>query len=91
MANTHAENLVNLWLRNSIGGKEDFDIMVIGFLETVKENISVREVLNQAKERAHEAASNYPEDIALQLSHKAFDTSLEYLCQHYQQKAMEIL
>jgi hypothetical protein len=86
MVNTHAENLVNLWLRNSIGGREDFDAMVIGFLETVKENISVGDILDQARVKAREEASNYPDDIALQLSYKAFDSSLDYLRQHYPEK-----
>lgn len=56
MNNVHAENLVDIWMCNSVGGKEDFDVMVTRFLETLDKTVSVIEVVNDAKTRALEEA-----------------------------------
>lgn len=83
MDNVHADQLVDLWAHNAIGAKEDFDVMVIDFLETLKDDVSIYEVLSEAKNRAQERVSAHAEDIALQLSHKAFRNSLEYQLQFW--------
>lgn len=86
MANIQAENLVNLWMKNAIGAKEDFDVMVIEFLETLKDDISIYEVLNQARIKAIEMVSGHADNIPLQISYKAFNNSLEYQLQFWSDK-----
>lgn len=83
MNNIQAENLIELWMHNSIGAKEDFDVMIIDFLETLNENISISEVLQDAVHIASSKVSLFPEDVALQLSFKAFNRSLEYQLQFW--------
>lgn len=86
MANIQAENLVRLWMKNAIGAKEDFDVMVIEYLETLSENISIYHVLNEARIKAIEMISVQPDNIPLQISHKSFNKSLEYQLQFWTDK-----
>jgi hypothetical protein len=83
MNNIEAENLIQLWMLNSIGTKEDFDVMIIDFLETLNEHISISEVLQDAVTIASSRVVQFPEDVALQLSFKAFNRSLEYHLQFW--------
>jgi len=78
MGNVQSENLVNLWMQHSIGAKEDFDLMIVEFLETLNEDVSIYDVLNDARNKASKKLTEFSDDIALQLSHRAFDNSLEY-------------
>lgn len=84
MSNQHAEALIERWFRNSIGAKEDFDFLILEFLETLDDNISIKEVLLLTGIRSLQVKEQYPDDLAIQLSHSAFYAALRYQLQFWE-------
>ena len=77
---------MDLWLKNSIGSKLDYDILIIDYLESLDKEVAIPELLRHAKALCHQQFEGHPEDIVSQLSYKAFNAAIDYLLQfwHFQ-------
>lgn len=89
MSSKHAKALIRQWFSNSIGSKEDFDFLILEFLEKMEDTISVKEVLLHTIAHSHKAVTAFPDDIAIQLSHKAFRAALDYQLQFWDDRGLQ--
>lgn len=75
-----AKELVCLWVERSVGSQESFGYVISVFLKDnplIVTREDIEGILSASKKIAEEVILQYPHDIPLNLSHKAFSSALD--------------
>lgn len=83
MEKLYANNLVNLWLKNSVGSKLDYDMLIIDYLESLDKDATIAKVLSHAKALSLHQLNKHADDVVLNLSHASFNAAIDYQLQFW--------
>lgn len=75
-----ASELVCLWVERSVGSRESFGYIISSFLNEhplIETRADVEEILSTSRKMAEVVVMRHPNDVPLQLSHKAFTSALD--------------
>lgn len=84
MKEIYAQALIEQWLEKPDSTKEDYDFMILDYLETMMDNTSIREVLIETRKKAETLHTFQAFRKSRASDYQAFLASLNYQLQFWE-------